>query len=103
MRAPVLTPPPVVTPSDVMPSTTWALVRTCPSRSTTTPEPTTVSNRRCGLALLIFTPWIDTTDGETRSKTWLGGSEHGCAAALSKQRTRASAERSAIRWPISEE
>jgi hypothetical protein len=56
-----------VTDSDAAPSTTWAFVRTCPSRSITTPEPTIVSNRRWGFALLIFIAWIDTTAGETRS------------------------------------
>jgi hypothetical protein len=39
-----------------------------------TPEPTTVSNRRCGFALLIFMAWIDTTVGETRSKRTVRGS-----------------------------
>src|SRR5688572_31878818 len=46
-----------------------------------TPEPTTVSNRRCGLALLIFMAWIETTLGETRSKTTVSGSVHDSAAA----------------------
>jgi len=31
----------------------------------TTPEPTSVSKRRWGFALLIFVAWIDTTAGET--------------------------------------
>ena len=43
-----------VTERDVAPSTTWAFVRIWPSRSITTPEPTTVSKRRWGFALLIF-------------------------------------------------
>src|SRR6185503_14846991 len=63
-------------------STTWALVRICPSFSMMTPEPTMVSNRRCGFALLIFMAWIATTLGETRSKTTVSGSEHDSAAAV---------------------
>src|SRR5438046_1298860 len=46
-----------------------------------TPEPTTVSNRRWGLALLIFIDWIDTTDGETRSNSMVRDSVHGWADA----------------------
>src|ERR671923_1397073 len=46
-----------------------------------TPEPTTVSNRRCGFALLIFMAWMATTLGETRSKTTVSGSLHDSAAA----------------------
>ena len=45
-RAGVRAPESSVTDRDAAPSTTWALVNTCPSRSMTTPDPTTVSNRR---------------------------------------------------------
>ena len=79
-RAGVRAPESSVTESEAAPSTTWALVSTCPSRSMRTPEPTTVSNRRCGLALLILVTWIETTLGETRSKSAVSGSVHGCCA-----------------------
>ena len=81
MRAGVLLPESSVTVSDAAPSTTWALVRIWPSLSMMTPEPTIVSKRRCGLALLIFIAWIETTAGEVRSKTTASGSAQGSAPA----------------------
>ncbi len=56
-----------MTERDAALSTTWAFVRTWPSRSITTPEPTLVSKRRWAFALLIFVVWIETTAGETIS------------------------------------
>ena len=64
-RAGTFVPESSVTERDAAPSTTWAFVRTWPSCSITTPEPTIVSKRRCGFALLILVAWIDTTAGET--------------------------------------
>ena len=93
-RAGVRVPESSVIESEAAPSTTCALVSTCPSRSMTTPEPTTVSNRRCGLALLILVTWIDTTLGETRSYSDASDSVHaccakaGCGIASSKRNTR---------------
>src|SRR5512132_2238525 len=80
-RAGTRTPESSVTDSDAAPSTTWALVSTCPSLSMITPEPTTVSNRRCGLVLLIFIDWMDTTEGEMRSKSTASESVQGSAYA----------------------
>ncbi len=79
-RAGVRVPESSVTDSEAAPSTTWALVSTCPSRSMTTPDPTTVSNRRWGLTLLILVTWIDTTLGETRSKRTAIDSVQACCA-----------------------
>ena len=80
-RAGVFVPESSVTERDAAPSTTWALVSTWPSRSMTTPDPTTVSNRRWGFALLILVAWIDTTAGDTRSKSVASDSVQGCAMA----------------------
>ena len=90
MRAGVLLPESRVTDSEAAPSTTCALVRIWPSFSMITPEPTIVSKRRCGFALLIFIAWIETTAGETRSKTTASGSAHDCAAATVGRRSVAS-------------
>ena len=79
-RAGVRAPESRVTASEAAPSTTCALVSTWPSRSMSTPEPITVSKRRCGLALLILVTWMDTTLGETRSKTEAIDSVHACCA-----------------------
>src|SRR5678815_719017 len=46
----------------------------------TKPDPTIVSKRRSGLALLIFMAWMDTTAGETRSNRTGSGSAQGSAA-----------------------
>src|SRR5438270_1758251 len=94
MRAGTRLPESSVTDSEAAPSTTWAFVSTWPSLSMMTPEPTTVSKRRWGLALLIFIDWIDTTAGETRSNSMVRDSVHGWAdAPVGTSSARASATR----------
>ena len=80
-RAVTLVPLSSVTDREAAPSTTWALVRIWPSLSMMTPEPTIVSNRRWGLALLILVAWIETTAGDTRSNSTASDSVHGWASA----------------------
>ena len=93
-RAVTLAPLSSVTDSEAAPSTTWALVSTS-ALSMIRPEPTIVSKRRCGRALLIFIAWMETTAGETRSKSWGSGSVHGWAPATAgaSSRVRTSVDR----------
>ncbi len=93
IRAGTLLPESSVTVSDAAPSTTCAFVRIWPSLSMITPEPTIVSKRRCGFALLIFIAWIDTTAGEVRSNTAASGSAQGSAAAAVAMKSVASTAR----------
>ena len=90
-RAATLAPLSSVTDIEAAPSTTWALVSTSPARSMMRPEPTIVSNRRCGRILLIFIAWMDTTAGDTRSNSAVNDSVQVCAPATAGSRTSASA------------